>query len=200
MKRAGLILLLAGAWASALSAQADAPAQGKRVDLVFSGGHDTDPRDRGRPVALIATALGVPPEVFREAFTHVHPAPAGERPDEEEVRQNKRELMARLGPYGVTNERLNEVSNYYRYRREAGELWRHVDAAGYAIVQGGRIVSITLTNPGAGYTTPPKVSLPGVALTVYPVVVLAQVADLAKNGSIARIDLAPVGDGEVGPN
>ncbi|NBQ65466.1 MAG: hypothetical protein EBT95_08050 [Verrucomicrobia bacterium] len=30
-----------------------------RVPVVFSGGHETDPRDHGRPVVLIAGALGV---------------------------------------------------------------------------------------------------------------------------------------------
>src|SRR5581483_6178092 len=39
--------------------------------VVFSAGHETDPRDGGRPVALIAAALGVKPEVFRAAFRGV---------------------------------------------------------------------------------------------------------------------------------
>ena len=34
-----------------------------------------------RPVVLIAAALGVSSDVFREAFSHVRPAPAGTRPD-----------------------------------------------------------------------------------------------------------------------
>jgi hypothetical protein len=144
-----------------------------KVSLVFQGGHDTDPRDHGRPVALIAAALGVPAPVFREAFRHVHPAGPGQTPQDAQVRQNKQALMERLGPYGVTNDRLNEVSNYYRYRAGAGELWRHVDATGYALVRNGKIVSVVLTNPGAGYTVPPKVSAPGVALTVYPMAKLA---------------------------
>src|SRR6476620_10797851 len=94
-----------------------------RVPIVFSGGHETDPRDRGRPVILIASALGVPPEVFREAFSHVHPAPPGRGPTPEEARRNKDALLGALSKYGVTNERLDEVSNYYRYRRDHGELW-----------------------------------------------------------------------------
>jgi hypothetical protein len=173
------------------------PAGTMKVDLVFRGGHDTDPRDHGRPVALVAAALGVPPEVFREAFSHVHPAPPGERPEPAQVRRNKQALMEKLAPYGVTNDRLDEVSNYYRYRRESGELWRHVDAAGYAIVQGGKIVSITITNPGAGYTTPPVVSVPGVALTVYPLARLSLGTDLFSNGSIAGIEQAPIGDDKI---
>ena len=46
----------------------------KRIELNFTGGYDTDPRDHGRPVVLVAAGLGVAPEVFREAFSHVHPA------------------------------------------------------------------------------------------------------------------------------
>ncbi len=174
-----------------------APVGTMKVDLVFRGGHDTDPRDHGRPVVLVAAALGVPPEVFREAFSHVHPAPPGEQPEPAQVRLNKQALMEKLAPYGVTNDRLDEVSNYYRYRRESGELWRHIDAAGYALVQGGKIVSITITNPGAGYTTPPMVSVPGVALTVYPLAKLAFGTDLSRNGSIAGIEQAPIGDDKV---
>ena len=55
------------------------------LTLVFSGGTDTDPRDRGRPVVLVANGLGVTPEVFRDAFSGVHPAgpnSGGPTPDE----------------------------------------------------------------------------------------------------------------------
>ena len=31
-----------------------------KVAVTFSGGHDTDPKDHGRPVVLVAAALGVP--------------------------------------------------------------------------------------------------------------------------------------------
>jgi hypothetical protein len=172
-----------------------APLGPTKIDLVFRGGHETDPRDHGRPVVLVAAALNVPPDVFRDAFSHVHPAPPGEQPQPDQVRQNKHELLSRLAPYGVTNDRLDEVSTYYRYRRESGELWRHVDAAGYALVQGGKVVSVTITDPGAGYTTPPLVSLPGVALTVYPLARLTLSSDLAKNGSVAKIELSPISDG-----
>ena len=164
-----------------------------KVALVFQGGHDTDPRDHGRPVALVAAALGVPPQVFREAFSHVHPAPAGEQPTQDEVHENKRQLLSRLAPYGVTNERLDEVSNYYRYRRESGELWRHADAVGYAMVAGCKIVSITITNPGAGYSSAPKVSLQ-TGLTVYPMALVFYGTDLARNGSISKIVTSAIGD------
>ena len=104
-----------------------------KVPLIFSGGHETDPRDHGRPVILIAAALKVPPEVFREAFSHVHPAgPGSGGPTDAEARANKHALMDALGKYGVTDEILNEVSNRYRYRSGAGELWPTHEAAGYA--------------------------------------------------------------------
>jgi hypothetical protein len=146
---------------SVYATDSSAPPETKMA-LVFTGGHDTDPRDRGRPVVLIAAALGVPAAVFRDAFSHVHPAPAGEQPAPAQVRLNKDALMQRFAPYGVTNERLDEVSNYYRYRRQNGELWRHVDAAGYVVVgPEDRVIRVVVINPGSGYTTPPDVEVSG---------------------------------------
>jgi hypothetical protein len=83
-----------------------------KVPVTFSGGHETDPKDHGRPVVLVAAALEVKPEVFREAFSGVTPARGG-KPSQEEARRNKAALMKVLKPHGVTNERLDEVSNYY---------------------------------------------------------------------------------------
>src|SRR5580700_7405375 len=85
----------------------------EKVQLTISAGHQTDQRDHGRPVILIAAALGVPADVFREAFTHVTPAPRGTEPDPAQVRRNKAALMGALAPYGVTNELLDRVSTYY---------------------------------------------------------------------------------------
>jgi hypothetical protein len=201
MKTAFLLLSLAGmlGWtSSARSDENSPPANAIKVPLVFQGGHDTDAPDHGRPVVLIATALGVPPAVFRAAFSHVHPAPAGEQPDPDQVRRNKEALLSHLARYGVTNERLDEVSNYYRYRRESGELWRHMDAAGYALVKYGKLMNITITQPGAGYTTPPVVSIPGVGLTDYPLATLSFGGDLTTNGSVAAVVLSPLGDHEKG--
>ena len=113
------------------------------VPLVFTGGYDTDPRDRGRPVVLVANGLGVTPEVFRDAFSGVHPAgPNSGGPTPDEARANKRVLLDKLAKYGVTNDRLDEVSNYYRYRRSDGELWKHRAATGYAIIENGKITSV----------------------------------------------------------
>lgn len=47
------------------------------VPVTFTGGHETDPKDRGRPVVLVAAGLGVKPEVFREAFSGVTPSRGG---------------------------------------------------------------------------------------------------------------------------
>ncbi len=158
-----------------------------RVEVVFSGGHDTDPRDHGRPDVLIAAALGVTTEVFREAFSHVTPAAGGREPEPEQVRRNKAALLAKLGPFGVTNERLDTVSDYYRYNRGRGEgLWRALPATAYATVRDGRVVGITVTSPGSGYTSEPRVVVAGIG-EVKAVVRLAFGIDLAKNGSIADV-------------
>src|SRR5262245_15048144 len=106
-----------------------------KVPLTITGGHETDPRDRGRPVALVAGGLGVSPEVFRSAFSKVKPAPAGTEPDREQVRQNKAVLLSALTPHGVTNEELNRVSDFYRYVPGRGKLWPVKAAAGYARIK-----------------------------------------------------------------
>ena len=113
-----------------------------RVAVTFLAGYDTNPVDRGRPVILVASALGVPEETFREAFKGVHPAgPGSGGPTGDEARANKAALMKVLEPLGVTNDRLDEVSNYYRYRRESGELWTiTLPAEGYARIKDGKII------------------------------------------------------------
>jgi hypothetical protein len=161
-----------------------------KVDVVFSGGHDTVGEDRGRPVILIASALKVPPQVFRDAFKKVKPAPAGEQPQEAQVRLNKQALMEALSPYGVTDDRLNEVSNYYRYRRSAGEMWRNTPAKAFATVSNGVVTGVTITDPGSGYSSEPTVSLatmPGVKLASS----ISFDTDFAKNGSVKDIKVLP---------
>jgi len=157
--------------------------------IVFTGGHETDPQDHGRPVALIAAALGVKPEVFREAFRGVTPARGG-RPTPEQVRKNKAVLLAALGPYGISNDRLDEVSDYYRYRPERGELWTTRPARAHAIVENGKVKEIVVTEPGSGYSTPPHAVLkdmPGVKLKVN----IAFDKNLKKNGAIRSIEVEP---------
>jgi hypothetical protein len=156
------------------------------VAVTFSGGHDTDPRDNGRPVMLIAAALGVPTEVFRTAFSGVTPAGAGEQPQAEQVDLNKAALLRVLGPYGVTNARLDEVSNYYRYNASAGESWPTRSATAVATVRAGKVVAISVTDGGAGYTSPPSVSVRG-ADTSSAAAEVSFGVDLHANGAVTSV-------------
>jgi hypothetical protein len=174
--------------AVAFGSQARAAGE-EKIPLAITGGHETDPRDRGRPVALVAGALGVPPDVFRKAFSQVRPAPAGTEPKPEQVRRNKEVLLGALKPYGVTNEELDRVSDHYRYVPGRGKLWPVKAAAGYALFKDGAFHSIVITDPGSGYNAPPNVSVPGhPELTLKATLAFGR--DLKKNGSIATI--APV--------
>lgn len=164
-----------------------APQPDTRVPVVFTGGHDTDPLDHGRPVTLIAAGLNVPPEVFREAFTHVKPAPAGQEPERGQVDLNKRALLNALGKYGVTNELLDRVSDYYRYTGRNGQLWRNIPAEAFAMVRDGKVIRIEITKPGAGYTSAPKVTVGGAIIPTEVQLTFSQ--DLTRNGSIAAITL-----------
>ena len=176
--------------AAMLPARADDPAV-TRVPVVFSGGHDTDPRDGGRPVILVASALGVPPEVFRETFTHVHPAgPGSGGPTPDEARANKRALLDGLAKYGVTNDRLDEVSNYYRYMKSQGQMWKIKPAQANALVKNGVVTGYEIVDGGAGYSTPPTVSVPGVK-DAAGTVSLSFGTDLATNGAVSAIAAAP---------
>jgi len=169
----------------AFSGRALAGDDGK-IQLVITGGHKTDPRDHGRPVILIGNALGVTPDVFREAFRHVKPAPAGEQPDPEQVRRNKAALLKMLGPYRVTNELLDQVSTYYRYRPGSGTLWPTTPAVAFVTLTNGMLASIVIAQPGSGYCSPPKLSVPGhpeISLTP----TLAFGRDVNSNGSLVSV-------------
>jgi hypothetical protein len=185
-----LLPLLVLAWPCRADDAGGTGAAATQVPLVFTGGHETDPRDHGRPVVLVAGALKVTPEVFREAFSHVHPAgPGSGGPTDAEARANKKALMDALAPYGVTDERLNQVSNRYRYRSWMGELWPTHAAAGYATVSNGAVTGFVVTDPGFGYSSPPTVSVKDMP-SVQPAATLAFDADFSKNGSIQSVALA----------
>jgi hypothetical protein len=154
----------------------------------FIGGHETDPRDGGRPVVLIAAALNVPSDVFRKAFSGVTPAAGGEEPQPEQVRLNKQALLKVLGPYGITNDQLDTVSDYYRYSGSRGQMWRNTPATATATIRDGTVVAITITNPGAGYSSVPTISVPG-ARKFNAAVTVAFGTDFEKNGSIASVTL-----------
>lgn len=161
-----------------------------KVKVTFSGGHEIGRNDFGRPVVLIAAALGVEPDVFRKAFSGVKPA-RGRGPTREVARKNKVALMKVLAPHHVTNDRLDEVSDYYRFRPERGELWPTTDAQGYALVENGKIKRIVITRPGSGYSSPPVVRVEGFGNQKFDVS-LGLGKDLKKNGSIAAVEPAPV--------
>jgi len=156
-----------------------------RVPVVFSGGHEADPRDHGRPVVLIAGALGVPPEVFREAFSRVHPASPEKGPVQAEAQANKAVLLAKLGKYGVTNERLDQVSDYYRYVASRHELWPTQPAVAYAMVRSGEIVGYEIVDGGAGYCSEPAITVPGFHRQAVAELAFGKVFE--KNGSIRSI-------------
>jgi hypothetical protein len=177
----GLLFLVFGLTFSHAQSRSDIT----RVPVVFSGGHETDPRDHGRPVVLIAGALGVPPEVFRNAFSRVHPANPEKGPVPAEAQANKAALLATLGKYGVTNERLDQVSDYYRYVASRNELWPTQPAVAYAMVQNGKIVCYEIVNGGSGYSSNPTITVPG--LPGYAVTELAYGKNFEKNGSIRSI-------------
>lgn len=153
--------------------------------LRITGGHHTAYEDGGRPVVLIAAALGVKTEVFREAFSGVTPAKNG-RPSGDEARRNKEALMKVLAPYQVSNDRLDEVSNFYRYRPQDGELWKHQAARGHVELTDGVITNIVITNPGFGYSSPPDITINGMP-EVQLKAELHFDTDLKRNGSVKSV-------------
>jgi hypothetical protein len=158
--------------------------------VIFHGGYATDPRDGGRPVILIASALGVKAEVFRDAFSGVTPA-RGAGPSPAQAQANKKVLMSALSKYGVTNEYLDTVSNHYRYRPQAGELWKHRDAKAIAVIDQGKVIDIKIIDNGAGYSSTPSIEVVG-----YPGAKAEAVVefnkDLRTNGQIKSIRLTNV--------
>jgi hypothetical protein len=162
-----------------------ARAAEKELPLTFSGGHTIAHGDFGRPVYLIAAGLGVTPDQFRDAFSGVTPA-RGRAPTRDEERRNKAALMKVLKPLGVTNERLDEVANHYRFRPQEGELWPITPAKGYAVVEDGKVKRLVITDPGSGYNTPPDVTLTGME-GVRLKATLSFGKDLAKNGGVAAV-------------
>ena len=160
------------------------------VSVTISGGYETDPQDHGRPVVLIAAALGVPTEVFREAFSGVTPAELSSGgPNAEEAQSNKAALLKVLAPYGITNDRLDEVSNYYRYNGQKSKTWKITPATASAIVKDGVVTGINILNPGSGYSSAPTITIKTPSGTTTAKATVAYSKDFAKNGSISAISL-----------
>jgi hypothetical protein len=175
----GFLALAAGGGMDRLAAAAEVPVR-------FSGGHEIGDRDFGRPVPLIAAGLGVKPEVFREAFAGVTPA-RGRGPSREEARKNKAALLKVLAPHGVTNDRLDEVSDYYRFQPQRGELWPTRPAVAHAVVKNGRLERVVITDGGSGYCSPPAAKAEGFA-DVELKVTLEFGTDLKANGSVSAVE------------
>lgn len=180
-QKIALLVVLAVVCISLAAAETAAP-------VTFTGGHETDPRDGGRPVVLIAAALEVKPEVFREAFSGVTPA-RDHKPSGEEARRNKAALMKVLQPLGVTNDRLDEVSNYYRYQLQRGELWKNKPAKAHAVLEGGRIAKIVIDEPGSGYSTAPQAVVQGMEKTRIKISIEFG-KEFEKNGTVAKVEVS----------
>lgn len=165
--------------------------------VLFEDGYVTDDRDGGRPVALIAAALDVEPAVFRDAFRNVRPASSGP-PTAVRAQANKRVLLDALAPRGVTNERLDEVSNYYRYRPERGEMWPHQPARAQVVMEDGRVTGVQLLEAGHGYLSAPRVTIAGhehIRLQAE----LAYSRDFARNGRVASLRIVAGSENQASP-
>ena len=160
-----------------------------RVPVVISGGHEINPMDHGRPVALVAGGLGVSPEVFRDAFSKVHPVAPGSYPDDQRARQNKDVLLGALSRYGITNQRLDAVSDHYRYQPGSGQLWPTKPAMVQAVVQNGVVTSYEVIDGGSGYTSEPSLSVPG-ARSSPAKINISYSQDLSLNGAITSVILS----------
>ena len=86
------------------------------------------------------------------------------------------------------NERLDEVSNYYRYNREAGEVWQRTPATATAIIQDGKVTGFNITNAGAGYSTAPTVKVVGYDDLEVKVTIEFS-TDLSTNGRVASLSI-----------
>ena len=159
-----------------------------KLPVTFTGGHELSRNDYGRPIALMAAGLGVKTEEFRKAFSGVTPA-RGRGPTGAEARRNKESLMKVLAPLKVTNERMDEVANYYRFRPQNGELWPVKPAEAYAVIEDGKIKKLVVTEPGSGYNSPPTATVKGFEKIRLEAKVKYD-KDLKKNGGIAAVEEA----------
>ncbi len=187
---AAFVITVLGTIVASVAAESptNSDVKASNVSVTITGGFETDSRDHGRPVVLIASMLGVTPDVFREAFSGVTPAKVG-GPTPEEAQANKKALLKVLAPYGITNEKLDEVSNYYRYKGSLGQTWPHTQATASAVMVDGKITAITITKAGVGYTSKPKVVIKQGSLTYQATATVSYTTDFKTNGSITSISL-----------
>ena len=97
--------------------------------------------------------------------------------------------MKVLAPLKVTNDRMDEVANYYRFRPQKGELWPTKPAEAYAVIDSGKIKEIVVTEPGSGYNTPPKATIDGFK-NIRLESKIKYDKDLKKNGGIESVEIA----------
>src|SRR5207244_285396 len=100
--------------------------------------------------------------------------------------KNKAALMDALEKYGVTNERLDAVSNHYRYVRSRGETWPAKPAFAYALVKDGAVIGYEVADGGSGYSSPPTVTVPNIK-EAKAKVELSFGRDLEHNGAVSAI-------------
>lgn len=190
MRRHTALACLTGATvlaASACTASSRAPGASHVVAVTLTGGFEIGANDYGRPVPLYASMLGVTPDVFRRAFSGVHPDAAHD-PTSAQQQDNKTALMSVLAAYHVSNDQLDRVANYYRFNSAAGQTWPHRQARVEAVVTNGTVTSVRVLDGGAGYTAAPTVvikDLPSVTAVAHVVFT----TDFATNGHIAAITL-----------
>jgi hypothetical protein len=156
------------------------------ITVSITGGLETVAGDNGRPIVLVAGLLGVPPAVFRKAFSGVTPADPSIGPTKAEAQRNKAALLAVLGLYGITNDELDHASNTYRYNASAGQTWPHTAATASVIVSNGKVTSIKVNSGGSGYTSAPTITLSDGQMAT---ATLEYGTDAATNGRITAITL-----------
>lgn len=97
--------------------------------------------------------------------------------------------MSVLAKYGITNDRLDTVSNRYRYVRSHGEMWPAKEAVANAIVQNGVVTGYEIVSGGYGYSSAPTITVPNVK-TAPAKVELGFSKDFEANGSVSKITVA----------
>ncbi len=71
-------------------------------------------------------------------------------------------------------------------------MWRNRPASATAILKDGAVTGFTLTDPGAGYSSPPAISVQGIAgLKVEVVMIYGE--DFKTNGSVKEIKVVDGG-------
>ena len=100
--------------------------------------------------------------------------------------------MAVLAPYGITNERFDQVSNYYGYQSSLGQLWPTRPAKAYLVAGKDGGLRYVVTDGGCGYTSPPVISVPSISVAGGGAT-LSFSKDFNRNGSVTSISYSNSG-------